>query len=340
MGPPPRALKEKDANTRTTGQIDTIDLTGSNDAKENRNPAKGKTNKSANTAVTAATSNPRKRKSNAAAQDDIQAIMFPPDAPEIDDDDPRLDLADRGDTCQKTRRKIHDWIESGAQLVGEFQREIGVSSKAYGSFMNRTGTWDGEGCDTYWKAALFFKKRELAGLPLKVPKAKKAKTASSGGAAKGRSAGKSVEELLDTGDIGLPGEDSGLTAVYMTCDEVRKAMRALLAKGVAQAALARALSGMYPAESGKKVSAANLRYFLGQKGPLGGNTSPAFWAGYCFFEKKRIKDGKPKSDFREDMEDIHGLNGVDVQHGANTAWVTASNNKQLVVDKYAKLRFM
>lgn len=274
-------LKERDANKRSAAAsgasppMEFIDLTAPDSSKENHSPNKGKAiNKSTTkskgpttatattTATTKATANPKKRKSDA-AEDDVKNVMFPADAPEIDDDDPRL-IITKQDTCEKTRRKIRDWIGSGAQKVGEFQREIDVSSRGYSNFMNRSGTWDGRGCETYIKALAFFKRRELAGLPLKVPNAKKPKTAVSGaGGARGtaRRGGKTDEELLDTGggDIVLPREEEGRTPVYMTCDEVRRSMRALIAKGISQAALARALSGMFPADSGKVVSTSSLR---------------------------------------------------------------------------------
>lgn len=45
-----------------------------------------------------------KRKSDAA--DEVRSIMFPADAPEIDDEDPRHNLVGGGDSCQQIRRKI------------------------------------------------------------------------------------------------------------------------------------------------------------------------------------------------------------------------------------------
>lgn len=175
IDPSKNPLKKRDANKRsaaTSGAsppIEFIDLTAPNSSKENHSPNKGKaTNKSttkskgprsatkATTTATKATANSKKRKSDA-EQDDVRNIMFPVDAPEIDDDDPRLIIITKQDTCEKTRRRIRVWIGSGAQKVAEFQREIGVSSRGYSNFMNRSGTWDGSQCDTYIKALAFFK---------------------------------------------------------------------------------------------------------------------------------------------------------------------------------------
>ncbi|WZH40319.1 uncharacterized protein QYS62_001251 [Fusarium acuminatum] len=265
--------------------------------------------------------NSRKRKSDV-APDNTQEDLFPTDVPDIDSDDERLESLG-GETCNSIRRKIRNWIDSGAQKVGEFQKTIGVSSKAYGSFMNRTGTWDGEGTDTFAKAHRFFKKRELQGLPLKANKPKKAKTAASA---------KATEEFLDVSNVDpLPGEADGTVPVYDTCNEIRKKIRPVLAKdGITQAAFIRALNKNLP--EGKSVSAANLRYFMGRKGVRDGNTNITFYAAYVFFEKKRLQAGKPKTKFRVDMENAWGPKGFDIEHGANQQY-TCFAGEEPIMDK-------
>ena len=275
----------------------------------------------------APSTNSRKRKSDVA--DTTQEDLFPEDAPEIDSDDERLERLD-SDTCNTIRRKIRNWIDSGAQKVGEFQRTIGVSGKAYNSFMNRTGTWDGDGTDTFAKAHHFFKKRELQGLPLKANKPKKPKTAA---------ASKATDEILDVSNVDpLPGEAQGTVPVYDTCNEIRKKIRPLLAKeGMTQAAFIRALNKNLP--EGKSVSQANLRYFMGRTGARDGNTNITFYAAYVFFEKKRIQAGKPKSKFREEMEKAWGAKGFDLEHGANQHY-TCFAGERPVQDKYGKIDFV
>ncbi|KAH7156209.1 hypothetical protein EDB81DRAFT_880539 [Dactylonectria macrodidyma] len=261
----------------------------------------------------------RKRKSDVV---ETNQDLFPDDAPEIDSDDERLVLT-QSDTCNAVRRKIRNWTESGAMKVGEFQNTLGVSSKAYGSFMNRTGTWDGDGCDTYFKACAYFKKRELQGLPLKASKPKKPKTAESA---------QHVVDLLDTGDIELPGEANNRVPVFDTCDEVRKKIRALLAKdGVTQAAFVREISKTFT--DGRNVSPANLRYFMGRKGPVDGNTNVSFYAGYVFFEKQRVKAGKPKTKFREEMESVHRGTGIDVKTNSHGPFFVVGDSVP-TYDKY------
>ncbi|KAG7421355.1 hypothetical protein Forpe1208_v000566 [Fusarium oxysporum f. sp. rapae] len=274
------------------------------------------------------TTSSRKRKSDI-GPDTTQEDLFPDNVPDIDSEDERLALHD-SDTCNAIRRKIRNWIDSGAQKVGEFQKTIGVSGKSYNSFMNRIGTWDGENTDTYTKAHIFFKKRELQGLPLKANKPKKAKTAASA---------KALEEVLDVSNVDpLPGEADGTVPIYDTCDEIRKKIRPMLAKeGMTQAAFIRALNKNLP--EGKNVSPANMRYFMCRKGVRDGNTNITFYAAYVFFEKKRIQDGKPKTQFRQKMEKAWGNKGFDIEHGANQQY-TCFAGEEPVVDKFGKIDFV
>lgn len=241
------------------------------------------------------------------------------------------------DSCNQVRRKIRNWTESGAMKVGEFQKAIGVSSKGYGSFMNRTGAWDGQGCDTYSKAHTFFKRRELQGLPLKAPKPKKAKTADAPAGKKAAAA--KAADLFDVAGVTLPREAQQAVPVYDTCDEVRKKTRAFLAKdGVTQAAFVREISKTFT-DGTTSVSPANLRYFMGRKGPLDGNTNVSFYAGYVFFEKQRLKANKPKTKFREEMEKAHGPKGVDTEHSPN-GYITLLDGESAHIDKYGKCQIV
>ncbi|KAF7553607.1 hypothetical protein G7Z17_g3510 [Cylindrodendrum hubeiense] len=261
----------------------------------------------------------RKRKSDVV---EINEELFPENVEEIDSEDERL-APTRADTCNQVRRKIRNWTESGAMKIGQFQDTLGVSPKAYGSFMKRTGTWDGESCDTYIKACAFFKKRELQGLPLKASKPKKPKTAEST---------QKAAELFDVGEVSLPREQSNKVPIFDTCDEVRKKIRALLAKdGVTQAAFVREISKTFTDD--RKVSAANLRYFMGRKGVIDGNTNITYYAAYVFFEKQRVKAGKPKTKFRDEMEKAHKGGGVDTEHSSN-APMFMSGDEAAHIDKY------
>ncbi|KAK8069949.1 hypothetical protein PG994_006565 [Apiospora phragmitis] len=239
----------------------------------------------------------RKRKSDAVVIEEPS----PEDLPEIPDDDPRLEEIDQ--SCNQIRSKIRRFIDSGVMKVGEFQNAIDVSAASYRRFMNQTGVHQGEGSDAYLNACRFFKKRELQGLKA-VPPKKKSRS-SIGGKDAGKTDKQKAAEAVDMGDIKLEGEDEGDVPVYETCDELRKKIRAFLKKdGVTQAALCRAISACLPDD--QVVQARQLNTFMGKNGPTVGNHSPAFYGGYVFFEKLRIKEDKPKSKFRLEMEDIFG----------------------------------
>lgn len=101
----------------------------------------------------------------------------------------------------------------------------------------------------------------------------------------------------------------------MTRGEVRRAISAhLRKKDVTQA--------QYHTDRGpKNIAASQLQSFRGKKGPNEGNTSSAFYAAYCFFEKIRIKDGKAKSERRKKMEEVWGSKGFDIETPSNRGYV-------------------
>jgi hypothetical protein len=153
--------------------------------------------------------------------------------------------------------------------------------------MKLKGPYSGIDNQTYEAAFIFFKKRELAGI--KPPKRKKAKA-----------------EDLDKFDVSDPalkldGEDEGEVEVYDTCDEIRRKINAHLREdGVTKAGLCRTIGEMTPA--GTPINAKSMDDFLKKKGAREGNSTRCFYGAYVFFEKLRIKQGKPKSKFREEME--------------------------------------
>ncbi|KAF2215201.1 hypothetical protein CERZMDRAFT_82249 [Cercospora zeae-maydis SCOH1-5] len=53
-----------------------------------------------------------------------------------------------------------------------------------------------------------------------------------------------------------------------------------------------------------KVEVRQMDRFLKASGPKGASHNPVFYAGYVFFEKKRIRDGKKMTAKREEMEKI------------------------------------
>ncbi|KAI1768229.1 hypothetical protein GGR53DRAFT_462752 [Hypoxylon sp. FL1150] len=261
----------------------------------------------------------RKRKSD--------AVDEPENPPEIDDDDPRI--YETYMTPNQVRRKVREFIEGGNMKVGEFQEAICITPTSYQRFMRMTGSDEGSGTAMYSHAFRFFRKRELQGLKA-APKAKKPKKSE---AAK---KGEQAKQLLDVSDVSLNGEETEEVPVYETCDEVRKKIRAFLRKpDISQQAFCRAISACCSED--RKIQSRQLNAFLNKKGPMEGNTSSAFYGSYVFFEKLRIKDGKPKSQFREEMEKIH-------RRGVNTTeqerfWICKGNERPYQ-DKYGQVSFV
>lgn len=238
--------------------------------------------------------------------------------------------------------------------VGEFQKKLEVSSSSYGNFMGQNGGTKGMESDTFIAACEFFKKRELAGL--KMPRAKKAKTASSSGntdsnadkanaSSKKQSANKDkAANKHDVSSVQLDGESKRAVPIYDTCDDVRTKINRYLREttGATNAGFVRTInSAAFPEDATstpQTASARQLTTFLNGKGPVKGCESPVFYAAYVFFEKLRIKEGKPKSKKRTEMEGVwkkRGMELVDI----TTKGVFARAGERPYVDKYGQLKF-
>jgi hypothetical protein len=248
------------------------------------------------------------------------------------------------DNCDQVRRKINRLIDSGAITKTAFAREIGVSAKSLNGFLGVHGPMNGAAFAAYDAAWEYFKKREIAGIklpvkaPAKVPAAKKQKTATasasptastSGAAGTAASAATSEGQstatataassgaVPDISDIVLPGEENDAVPVFDTCDEIRRKINAHLKKpGVTQAQFCRDVYAQLkgPSRPGKPFQGVQLARFRGMKGPLSGAKSSLYYGAYVFFEKVRIKEGKPKSKHRLDMEKQWDAEGIDREH--------------------------
>lgn len=136
---------------------------------------------------------------------------------------------------------------------------------------------------------------------------------------------KALEEPLDLEDITLDGEEDREVEVYDTCDVVRKKIRNFLDANplITQTRFCKEISQTYERYASmdrKKVSQTVFKAFVAKEGPTEGITSAAFYASYVFFEKVRIRDGEPKTVFREEMEKIYdGLKweGMEYYNGGN-----------------------
>lgn len=243
-------------------------------------------------------------------------------------------------SAQQVRAKIRQFINSGEMKVGEFQKKIDVGSASYQRFMYQGGD-AGAYSDTYVAAAEFFKKRQLAGIPISRKKVK-ADTTSDADANKNsntKSSSKSAAATLDVSGIQLDGESSRRhVPIYDTCDDVRsKINRHLRATaGASNAGLVRAINAAVPAED--PISARHLTTLLKGSGATRGAESPAFYGAYVLFEKLRIKEGKPKTKKREEMEAAWGRGGMD-RTDVSRGGIFAGPNDKPYINEYGQLKF-
>ncbi len=144
---------------------------------------------------------------------------------------------------------------------------------------------------------------------LQQPTAKAPKKAAEKAAVKGD------PEKYDVTGILLDGEEEGEVEIYETCDSMRALVAAHLAKDdVAQASFLREVSKCF-GDNPKKMSAAQMKAFMGKDGPHSGSSSAFFYGAYVYFEKLRIKNGEEKSEFREEMEESWEDRPFETQRG-------------------------
>jgi hypothetical protein len=117
-----------------------------------------------------------------------------------------------------------------------------------------------------------------------------------------------VEKLLDVSEVHLEGEEDGTVPIYDSCSDIRKKIRAFLRRdGVTQAAFLRALAKCRPGGGGgPPISVSSFQMFMRQTGVAAGANSQVFYTAYVLFEKMRLRDGKPKTKRREEMERVWG----------------------------------
>ena len=124
---------------------------------------------------------------------------------------------------------------------------------------------------------------------------------------------------LDVSDIKLEGQERDEVPVFDTPQDVRAKINEHLrnAAGASQASLVRALKAQYTTAPAQGLSPHALKTFLSASGHGHGNSSPITYATYMYFEKLRIKQGKSKSQKRQEMEKVWGKNGLDLVSDAN-----------------------
>ena len=207
--------------------------------------------------------------------------------------------------CDQIRNSIRLFLDGGEFGVGEFCRAIRVSNKSLNSFLRQHGPTKGTASATYTSAWEFFKKREIIGWPAQSNKK------GNGRPRFGKAKAEGFDDI-DSSNVHLSGEEHDDIRVYDTCDEVRRKVSAYLKRtGATRAQFCRILHAQFNSRSAPaSIQSSQLSRFRNSKGPNTGNTSSVFYAAYGFFEKLRIKAGRPKSRQRMEMERIWP-NGVD-----------------------------
>ncbi|KAL2257510.1 hypothetical protein VTK26DRAFT_86 [Humicola hyalothermophila] len=118
---------------------------------------------------------------------------------------------------------------------------------------------------------------------------------------------------VDLSDIVLDGEEDDAVPVFDSCDEVRRKINAYPKRpGVTQAQFCRDLHAQLrgPARPDKPFRSSQLARFRAAKGTRHSARLPLFYAAYVFFEKLRIKEGRPKTKHRRAMEAAWPVTGL------------------------------
>ncbi|RAK97907.1 uncharacterized protein BO80DRAFT_504367 [Aspergillus ibericus CBS 121593] len=235
-------------------------------------------------------------------------------------------------TCDEFRKEIREFIASGEMDAAEFQRAIDVSPRSYSEFLirreRRKGPVPAE-----------------ASAPVSAPASASATASASASApasapAPAKKAKKNPAPApgFDVSAIHLDGDEDMKVPIFDTCDVVRKKMKAHLRKpGFTQAGFLRDIAKAAFPQSVKRLNSKSMADFLAYKGPTTGSSGVIFYAAYVFFEKLRVRDGKPKNDFRLEMEKIWPR-GFERDNPANgRLW--CGPHERPWIDKYGRVQF-
>lgn len=149
---------------------------------------------------------------------------------------------------------------------------------------------------------------------------------------------KKEEDLPDLTSVDIPVEPAGPEElpVYETCDMVRHKIDAYLRKtGLSNAAFCRAVTDA----THIPLSSTQLSSFRSKKGYDSGNTSNAFYACYIYFEKLRIKEGKPKSKDRLKMEELWAKEGgFNIKKAGHNKAMTMRMGEKFTVNRFGQVK--
>ncbi|KAB8346135.1 hypothetical protein FH972_023181 [Carpinus fangiana] len=248
---------------------------------------------------------------------------------------PSLDYAPMQDHLKpnNVRTKLRRLLDSGAVTQTKLLQDFQVSANSFRNFMGHSDQMGGMGTDTYLIAYEYFCRRDLAGLKDPNPNAKKRKSDSTDAPAskKTKKSGSALD--VNLADITLADEETREVACYDLPREVRRKINAHLKSGVTQADLLRQLTAL---NGGKKLQSKQLNDFRAFRTPDGGNMSAIYYTAYIYFEKLRIKEGKPKSSHRLDVEAEHPGGFDRSRQGPSAARFFIGRNETVSVDSMGK----
>ena len=253
------------------------------------------------------------------------------------DDDDDCDYETAKWSCDVMRKKIATFLASKEMTQTAFLKACGgIAPNSYGNFMKLKGKWNGTQNGTFWGAQRFFLRRDAekraaaAMMPTAEKKRKREHQADEKAAKKTQ-----LAELLQKVRA-LPGPEKSVpcrppicakncpgTAVYDTCDEVRKkSLEFMAATGMTQSAFIKEI-GCHPP---------SWNSFIKMKSRFDGHNPGAgkgcYWGAYNFLEKVRLVRGEKKSAKRlaaeakhppREIFNIHG--GYRLKNDDGTRWV-------------------
>ncbi|KAI1497727.1 hypothetical protein F5X99DRAFT_432734 [Biscogniauxia marginata] len=200
-------------------------------------------------------------------------------------------------TCNQVRSRINKLLDNGIMKKGEFCKAIGSSNNAMPDVKKRQKT-EAAAAATGGGTAVSAPPSTASG-----PKKAVAAPVTPG------------LSPTDISSITLPGEESDSVLAQFCRDLYAQLHRPTC----------------------KSFQSKMLNDFRGKKGPLAGCTSSIFYATYVYFEKKRIAEGKPKSQHRIKMEEIWAKHGGFEREsdGRNGYWLRPGET--IHISKYGEL---
>lgn len=248
--------------------------------------------------------------------------------------------------CDQVRNRLRVLVDRGEYRVKDIIAELGVSANSYRRFMTQSGPDKGSGSDAYIGGLQLLARRAENGLtdPRRTTTAVPRRKAHDDNAAQSKVPRRSRPGagVVDVSDIVLAGQDTDTVPVYETPREVRRKIALFMRRaGVTQAAFLRALAAQLNTET-RTFQGIQLSRFRERSGVDSGLANPVFYAAYVYLEKLRIKEGKPKSKHREEMEKIWADNdGLDTGRASfrdTRLWCHA--DQQPYVDEYGRQSFL